>query len=339
MAARHAAAASDLACYVEDVTCADCHHIWWQHVDTIAQASATWLLLPSQTATIYKENGHLLPKEYSFKIQHVRGSESTAVRKTVGKIKVDMTKFCSEDPAPVPQEVFLQLKPAGKLKVSIKGTWLKDAKIDMDALTEASFTTHKSGDGLERADEDEQDLTGFDYLNEGVQQQQQHHKPHSQLGSTAHSAGSPRAAAGSGDGSTTSGASAAARVAAKYGHSDGSQTSGSPRIGAVGGSHLKSSIPGAIPAFDAGLSPAQEEEQERARQAALKQAEMDKMRRTLEDQLRRELNDALAVHNKTTWRDYLCCCFPRKVRVRTDTELAIRDESEKKLLASQGDYL
>lgn len=51
----------------------------------------------------------------------------------------------------------LACRPAGKLKVSIKGTWLKDAKIDLDALTEASFTTHKSGDGLEQApDEDEQ---------------------------------------------------------------------------------------------------------------------------------------------------------------------------------------
>lgn len=53
----------------------------------------------------------------------------------------------------------LPCRPAGKLKVSIKCTWLKDAKIDMDALTEASFTTHKSNDGLERpAEQDEQVL-------------------------------------------------------------------------------------------------------------------------------------------------------------------------------------
>jgi hypothetical protein len=30
--------------------------------------------------------------------------------------------------------------------VSIKASWLRDAKVDMEALTEASFTTHKSGD-------------------------------------------------------------------------------------------------------------------------------------------------------------------------------------------------
>lgn len=45
------------------------------------------------------------------------------------------------------------------------------------------------------------------------------------------------------------------------------------------------------------------------------QAEIDKMRRTIEDQLRRELDDVLAVHNKTTWRDYLCCCCPRTCKV------------------------
>lgn len=39
----------------------------------------------------------------------------------------------------------------------------------------------------------------------------------------------------------------------------------------AGGSNLKSNIPGAISAFSAGLSPAEEEEQERARQAAFKQ--------------------------------------------------------------------
>jgi hypothetical protein len=38
----------------------------------------------------------------------------------------------------------LSCRPAGKLKVSIKARWLKDAKVDEDALTELSFTTHRS---------------------------------------------------------------------------------------------------------------------------------------------------------------------------------------------------
>jgi hypothetical protein len=43
---------------------------------------------------------------------------------------------------------------------------------------------------------------------------------------------------------------------------------------------------------------------------------MERMRRTVEEQLRSELNDALAKHNKSTWRDMFCCCFPRKQGVR-----------------------
>jgi hypothetical protein len=55
-----------------------------------------------------------LPKEYTFKVQHVRGSGSAdganSTRKTIGKLKLDMSTFCSEETAPLPQEVFLQLK-------------------------------------------------------------------------------------------------------------------------------------------------------------------------------------------------------------------------------------
>lgn len=47
-------------------------------------------------------------------------------------------------------------------------------------------------------------------------------------------------------------------------------------------------------------------------QAAMKEVEVERMRRNIEEQLRLELNDALAKHNKTTWRDMFCCCFPCK---------------------------
>jgi hypothetical protein len=67
-------------------------------------------MLAIQTATLYKENGRLLPKEYSFKVQHVRGTGDNTTRKTVGKVKVDMSQFCTEVLSPLPQEVFLQLK-------------------------------------------------------------------------------------------------------------------------------------------------------------------------------------------------------------------------------------
>lgn len=52
----------------------------------------------------------MLPKEFSFKIQNVRGSGPDAAKKTIGKIKVDMAQFCMAEDASVPQEVYLQLK-------------------------------------------------------------------------------------------------------------------------------------------------------------------------------------------------------------------------------------
>jgi hypothetical protein len=59
---------------------------------------------------MYKEGGRILPKEVSFKIQNVRGSGDKAVRKTIGKIKVDMAQFCTAEEGSIPQEMYLQLK-------------------------------------------------------------------------------------------------------------------------------------------------------------------------------------------------------------------------------------
>jgi hypothetical protein len=59
---------------------------------------------------MYAEGGRVLPKEFSFKIQNVRGSGEHAVRKTIGKIKVDMAQVCTTEEGSVPQEMYLQLK-------------------------------------------------------------------------------------------------------------------------------------------------------------------------------------------------------------------------------------
>lgn len=64
----------------------------------------------AQTATVYSDANGVQPKEYTFKVQHVRGKQGHEERKTVGKVKVDLSTFCTEEPSPVPQEVFLQLK-------------------------------------------------------------------------------------------------------------------------------------------------------------------------------------------------------------------------------------
>uniref|UniRef100_A0A383V6X7 C2 NT-type domain-containing protein n=1 Tax=Tetradesmus obliquus TaxID=3088 RepID=A0A383V6X7_TETOB len=308
-----------------------------------------WKQYLRQTATLYKEGGRLLPKEFTFKVQHVRGSGDGAnsSRKTIGKLKLDMSTFCSEETAPVPQEVFLQLKPAGKLKVSIKASWLRDAKVDMEALTEASFTTHKSGDAaLAGLAEDEQDLSGFEAVHLDPQEPQQHHMQqqyhHSRgMSQDRGSSGSPKTATGRGSGS---GGSSNSMQKQGLGLGDSSsQASTSPRIAAAGVYRKQGpQVPGAIGAFSVGLSPDEERaaaEQEKARLAAMKEVEVERMRRNIEEQLRSELNDALAKHNKTTWRDMFCCCFPRKQGVRiTSQEMGAMDDNENASLA-QGAYL
>ncbi|KAF8068253.1 hypothetical protein HT031_001940 [Scenedesmus sp. PABB004] len=309
-----------------------------------------------RTATLYRDDGgRLLPKEYSLKIQHVRGGERGGsagggheARRTVGKIKLDVAPFCAAAAEAggtgVPQEVFLQLKPAGKLKLSVKAVWLRDARVDLDALTEASFNTHRSsgGDGF-----DEQarpagmregswhaaDLSGFDHQEPGVALDPG--PGHAQHGQQQH--GSPRHGGGAGPAAAGTGSKLAS---AGFGERSGSAAPGSPRIAAGGPRRAApgTAVVGAVPPFSAGLSPQEERaaaEQEKARQAAFSAAEVDRMRRTLEEQLRAELHDALAKHHGSSWRDWLCCCCgPRApaAHARANQELAAQREEEGMLI-------
>ncbi|EFJ52269.1 hypothetical protein VOLCADRAFT_120271 [Volvox carteri f. nagariensis] len=127
-----------------------------------------WKQYLRQTATMYKEHTELLPKDYAFKVQSVKpGSKpSEEKRKTVGKVHVNLAQFCSEALDAQPQEVLLHLKPCGKLKVSIKATWLRNSAVDSDALTEVTgaslYADSQQGEDHEEQQEGEQDLSGFD---------------------------------------------------------------------------------------------------------------------------------------------------------------------------------
>lgn len=44
--------------------------------------------------------------------------------------------------------------------MSIKATWLKDAKVDVDALTELSFGTHRSTEAAELGMEGDEQVGG-----------------------------------------------------------------------------------------------------------------------------------------------------------------------------------
>lgn len=50
-------------------------------------------------------------RRYTLKVQEVRrGRGGREERRTVGKVALDMARFCSSEVEPLPQEVFLQLR-------------------------------------------------------------------------------------------------------------------------------------------------------------------------------------------------------------------------------------
>jgi hypothetical protein len=65
-----------------------------------------------QQATMYKDDNKFHSKEFVFKIQSAKGKSSEEDRKTIGKLRVDLSQFCGSDVEGQPQEVFLQLKCA-----------------------------------------------------------------------------------------------------------------------------------------------------------------------------------------------------------------------------------
>jgi hypothetical protein len=70
-----------------------------------------WKQYLKQTVTMYLDNGKPQSKEYTFKIQSVKNdSKGSEDKKTIGKTKVDLSSFCTQEANPAPQEIFLQLK-------------------------------------------------------------------------------------------------------------------------------------------------------------------------------------------------------------------------------------
>ncbi len=76
-----------------------------------------WQQTLRQAVTVYAEGGAFAPKEYVFTVQEVRrGRGGREERRTVGKVALDLARFCDAEVEPLPQEVFLQLRwaPAGR---------------------------------------------------------------------------------------------------------------------------------------------------------------------------------------------------------------------------------
>ncbi|GAX83357.1 hypothetical protein CEUSTIGMA_g10782.t1 [Chlamydomonas eustigma] len=125
-----------------------------------------WKQFLKQQVTMYKSAEGFEKKDFAFKLQSVKiNSKGHEDRKTVAKVHIDLAPFCTGQLNPQPVEKSLQLKPFGKLKVSIKACWLKDANIDPETMTELSGTSMFADQQQEEYEEEalqEQDLSGFD---------------------------------------------------------------------------------------------------------------------------------------------------------------------------------
>ncbi|KAI8476827.1 MAG: hypothetical protein J3K34DRAFT_516111 [Monoraphidium minutum] len=292
-----------------------------------------WQQYLRQTVTVYQDGPGFGPKEYTLKVQAVRarGRGGGEDRRTVGRVKVDLAQFCNAEVEPLPREVFLQLKPVGKLKVSIKAGWLKGAAVDPDALTEASLHTLRSAEGGGGGShgfgegEDEQDLSGFEGADGHGGGHGHGHGHGSTVGRLGGGDGFSDAAAAGGRGRGAGAARLGSQqqlkgisLAAARGEGAGSVGSsgngGSPRIlaAAAGGGPR---LPGEIPEFSPPLSPEeQREELERQKRRVMEAAEQHiaAMRRDMEDNLRTELELALAARSSSGWWRAVCCCWPRQ---------------------------
>eukprot|EP00775_Hariotina_reticulata_P009941 gene9941-10096_t len=135
-----------------------------------ADGQAHFSQVMRQTATMYKQDNLLLPKEYTFKVQTVRQgsnrllSSSETRRKTIARAKLNLADYCTPGAAaPATAEVALPLQPQGNLKLAIRAVWLQhsskgNAKLDRaseqgsitDISSHYSSETDSDGDGVNR---------------------------------------------------------------------------------------------------------------------------------------------------------------------------------------------
>lgn len=99
--------------YLKQVTVGSLLHFHssWGWPSPLKRPVCPPLARTSQTATIYKDGGKLMPKDYSFKIQSLTtNKEGVEEKKTIGKLKVDLAAYCEGQTEAQPKEVFFSLK-------------------------------------------------------------------------------------------------------------------------------------------------------------------------------------------------------------------------------------
>lgn len=261
-----------------------------------------WKQFLKQQTTMYKSGNKFASKEHSFKVQTVGATE--ADRKTIGKVRVDLAQFCTDEVEPQAHNVVLQLKPQGKLKVSIKATWLRDAKIDMEQMTEVSNDISNSELTGKRSVGEEQDLSGFEASNSQLMQRDEQAGVSPSPDSTSHKAKNVANAMYAG---------VKGLVKPDKGKKETKEEASSPSVRA----------PSPPPSVPAGPAPFEVEAQKRREaELAKKQAEEEQERyQQLVSEITQRVRDEVEQEYQHT--TYVCCCIPVKSKTPGKNKLKL----------------
>eukprot|EP00798_Chlamydomonas_sp_ICE-L_P027705 gene27705-7347_t len=278
-----------------------------------------WKQFLKQTVSLYRDGDKLVKKDCTFKIQSVSSKDkSSEERKTIGKLHIDLSQFCTG--TSTPQEIFLQLKPHGKLKVSVRATWIQTRDQDLDALTEASgsqWASRSSRYNEEQEEEEEryeQDLTGFAEEStsgrqgqegeegEGEYKKRRRRKKKSSYQGTTAEGEEEEEVQGGGLEPTPFSASA---------YQNKPYDSSIPKGGEVGDKEAEAK------------RKAEKKAERAAARKALKDKEYNKLVQDLKKQESMEMGRQLEVH----WLDYICCCFRNTKHTLPKTDPNAEDTS------------
>ncbi|KAK9903423.1 hypothetical protein WJX75_005200 [Coccomyxa subellipsoidea] len=119
-----------------------------------------WDQVLKQTSTMYRDGNDFAQKEYSFKLQGVKGEGKDEKPTTFAKTQIDLAAYCSCETSGT-RELIVELRPSGRLHVGVVATWLKNSAPEQDSLTDLSYLS-LGPSGPSSTLTGDQDLSGFD---------------------------------------------------------------------------------------------------------------------------------------------------------------------------------
>ncbi|CAL8465261.1 g4796 [Coccomyxa elongata] len=128
--------------------------------DTSTDGTVHWGDALTQTSTLYRSGNTFAQKEYSFKLQGVKGEGKDERPRTFAKAQIDLAAYCSCESSGT-RDLIVELSPQGRVHVGVVTTWLKNSTPEQDSLTDLSYLSiGPSGPSSTLAGD--QDLAGFE---------------------------------------------------------------------------------------------------------------------------------------------------------------------------------